>query len=71
MGALLRDHQFLDFCKVLKISGLQPNDPDKKTIEKAFRRLALKTHPDKGKDIWENRSETKTNDELNTVHSPL
>ena len=51
MGALLRDHQFIDFCKVLKISGLQPNDPDKKTIEKAFRRLALKTHPDKGKDI--------------------
>ena len=69
MGALLRDHQFIDFCKILKISGLQPNDPDKKTIEKAFRRLALKTHPDKGKDICENRSEPKTNDELNICSS--
>jgi len=48
--ALLKDHQFNDLCKTLKISGLQPNDPDKKTIEKAFRRLALKTHPDKGGD---------------------
>jgi len=48
--ALLKDHQFNELCKILKISGLQPNDSDKKTIEKAFRRLALKTHPDKGGD---------------------
>ena len=48
--ALLKDHQFNELCKLLKISGLHPNDSDKKTIEKAFRRLALKTHPDKGGD---------------------
>ena len=48
--ALLKDHQFNENCKLLKIIGLQPNDPDKKTIEKAFRRIALKTHPDKGGD---------------------
>ena len=44
--SLLKDHQFHDLCKILNIN-LQANDPDKKTIEKAFRKLALKTHPDK------------------------
>merc|ERR1712172_13646 len=58
------DHQFNEMCKTLKISGLQPNDPDKKTIEKSFRRLALKTHPDKGGDPIEFK---KINDAYNKL----
>ena len=48
-ATLLKDHQFHEYCKVLKISAneLVPSDPDKKVIEKAFRKCALKTHPDK------------------------
>ena len=48
-GSILKDHQFHEYCKVLKISAneLVPSDPDKKVIEKAFRKCALKTHPDK------------------------
>ena len=45
--AVLTDRQFYDYCKVLKLSNQVPSDPDKKAIEKAFRRIALKTHPDK------------------------
>lgn len=49
MAALLKDHMFQEYSKVLKIppNQLVPSDPDKKQIEKAFRRCALKTHPDK------------------------
>ena len=48
-ATLLKDHQFHEYCKVLKIpqNELVPSDPDKKIIEKAFRKCALKTHPDK------------------------
>ena len=48
-ASILKDHQFHEYCKVLKISQNQliPSDPDKKLIEKAFRKCALKTHPDK------------------------
>ena len=48
-ATLLKDHQFHEYCKVLKITDNQlvPSDPDKKLIEKAFRKCALKTHPDK------------------------
>ena len=48
-ATLLKDHQFHEYCKVLKIpqNQLVPSDPDKKLIEKAFRKCALKTHPDK------------------------
>ncbi len=49
--AILKDFQFNENCRLLKISGLQIRDPDKKAIEKAFRRLALKTHPDKVRSI--------------------
>ena len=45
--AQLNETQFYEQCKILKITNQRSNDPDKKAIEKAFRRLALKTHPDK------------------------
>ena len=47
MSNLLKEHQFNGFCNILKISGQPMNNPDRKVIEKAFRKLALKTHPDK------------------------
>ena len=47
MSNLLKEHQFNGFCNILKISGQPVNNPDRKVIEKAFRKLALKTHPDK------------------------
>ena len=47
MTDLLKDHKFNEFCKVLKVVDQSPSDPDRRVIEKAFRRLALKTHPDK------------------------
>ena len=47
MSSLLKEHQFNGFCNILKISGQPMNNPDRKVIEKAFRKLALKTHPDK------------------------
>ena len=45
--ALLKDQRFYELCQVLQIQGQTASDPDRKAIEKAFRRLALKTHPDK------------------------
>jgi len=63
--SLLKDHQFHELCKILNIN-LQANDPDKKTIEKAFRKLALKTHPDKGGDPIEFK---KINDAYNKLIS--
>ncbi len=46
---LLKDAQFEELCRVLKIANNQlvPSDPDKRQIERAFRKCALKTHPDK------------------------
>jgi curved DNA-binding protein CbpA len=43
----LKDPQFHEACRVLNLTRQVPNDPDRKVIEKAFRKLALKTHPDK------------------------
>ena len=50
-ASLLKDPQFVELCQVLKIppNQLVPSDPDKKQIERAFRKCALKTHPDKVK----------------------
>ena len=45
--SILKDHQFNSYCNVLKLGAQPVNNPDKKLIEKAFRKLALKTHPDK------------------------
>ncbi len=51
--ALLKDHQFHELCRVLKLgSALVPSDPDRKQIEKAFRKCALKTHPDKASTVY-------------------
>ena len=47
MAQLLKDQKFQEYCKILKVSGQTPSDPDRRCIEKAFRRAALKTHPDK------------------------
>lgn len=47
MAQLLKDVKFQEYCKILKVSGQTPSDPDRRCIEKAFRRAALKTHPDK------------------------
>ena len=47
MANLLKDHKFNEYCKLLKVTDQPPSDPDRRVIEKAFRRLALKTHPDK------------------------
>jgi preprotein translocase subunit Sec63 len=45
--ALLKDQRFFELCQILQLQGQIASDPDRKAIEKAFRRLALKTHPDK------------------------
>ena len=47
MAQLLKDNKFHEYCKVLKISGQSPGDPERRVIEKSFRKLALRTHPDK------------------------
>lgn len=47
--ALLKDQRFYELCQALQCTGQTPSDPDRKAIEKAFRKLALKTHPDKVK----------------------
>jgi hypothetical protein len=45
---LFISHQrFYELCQVLQLQGQLASDPDRKAIEKAFRKLALKTHPDK------------------------
>ena len=45
--SILKDHQFNSYCHILKLGSQPVNNPDRKVIEKAFRKLALKTHPDK------------------------
>ena len=47
MAQLLKDAKFREYCKCLNVNGQNPSDPDRRCIEKAFRRLALRTHPDK------------------------
>ena len=49
MAQLLKDNKFLEYCKVLKVTGQSPGDPERRVIEKSFRKLALRTHPDKVK----------------------
>jgi len=48
MSHLMGEQTFYHYCGLLKLGqSLIHSDPDKKQIEKAFRKCALKTHPDK------------------------
>jgi len=42
--------KFNEFCLVLGVKEMCCLEPEKKIIEKAFRKKALKCHPDKGGD---------------------
>ncbi len=47
-SSILGEQTFYQLCAVLKMGQqLIPSDPDRRPIEKAFRKAALKTHPDK------------------------
>ena len=35
MAQLLKDNKFHEYCKVLKVSGQSPGDPEKRVIEKS------------------------------------
>ena len=48
--AVLSERKFSELCSVLGVTKLCCLDPDRRAIEKAFRRNALKCHPDKGGD---------------------
>merc|ERR1719244_2054112 len=61
---VLKAAKFDEFCKVLGIKELCCLDPDKKVIEKSFRKKALKCHPDKGGDPVEFK---KINDAYNRL----
>ena len=47
---VLSDAKFAELCSVVGVSKQCSFAPDQKLIEKAFRRNALKCHPDKGGD---------------------
>ena len=47
---ILTERKFSEYCFTLGVKELCCLDPDRKVIEKAFRRNALKCHPDKGGD---------------------
>ena len=47
---VLGQAKFQEYCAVLGCKELSCYDPEKRPIERAFRKRALKTHPDKGGD---------------------
>ena len=47
---ILTERKFSELCSIVGVKELCCLDPDRKLIEKAFRRNALKCHPDKGGD---------------------
>ena len=47
---ILNDRKFEELCAIVGVKQLCCLDPDRKMIEKAFRKKALKCHPDKGGD---------------------
>ena len=54
--SVIGDRLFYQYCNILKVTNQIPSDPDRRQIEKAFRKCALKTHPDKpGGDAYEFR----------------
>jgi len=61
---ILSQAKFSEHCSVLNCKELSCYDPDKKAIERAFRKRALKTHPDKGGDPVEFK---KINDSYNRL----
>ena len=44
------EFRFGELCSVVGVGELCCYDPDRRAIEKAFRRAALRCHPDKGGD---------------------
>ena len=61
---VLREPRFHELCGILSLKEQCWADPDKRMIEKAFRKKALKTHPDKGGDPIEFK---KVNDAYNRL----
>ena len=47
---ILSDARFIELCAVVGVTKQCSFAPDKKLIEKSFRKKALKCHPDKGGD---------------------
>ena len=47
---VLKEKNFNDLCAVLGLKDQVCSDPDRKAIERGFRKKALITHPDKGGD---------------------
>merc|ERR1712243_413546 len=47
---ILTDRKFSELCAILGVSKQCCLDPERKVIERAFRKKALKCHPDKGGD---------------------
>ena len=47
---LLSSPKFEELCKVLGLKELCCLEPDRRAIEKGFRKKALRSHPDKGGD---------------------
>jgi len=47
---LLQTPKFTEYCKVLGLKELCCLEPDRRAIEKGFRKKALRSHPDKGGD---------------------
>ena len=46
----MTERKFSECCSIVGVKELCCLDPDRRAIEKAFRRNALKCHPDKGGD---------------------
>ena len=47
---MLSERKFSELCSVLGVKEQCCLDPDRRVIEKSFRKKALKCHPDKGID---------------------
>jgi len=61
---VLSNAKFEEFCKVVGVKELCCLEPDRRAIEKSFRKCALKCHPDKGGDPQEFK---KINDAYNRL----